>query len=48
MFSRFTDLGSCAGGINRRDTAVVFTLEKEGALLGRRVLPVRSDRYGDT
>jgi len=38
---RFTDLGSCAGGINRRDTAVVFTLEKEGVLLGRRVLPVR-------
>ena len=24
---QFTDLSSCAGGINRRDTAVVFTLE---------------------
>jgi len=38
---RFTDLGSCAGGINRRDTAVVFTLEKDGAVVGRHVLPVR-------
>ncbi len=26
---RFMDLGSCAGGINRRDTAVIFTLEWE-------------------
>jgi len=38
---RFTDLGSCPGGINRRDTAVVFTLEKEGSVVGRHVLPVR-------
>jgi hypothetical protein len=26
---RFTDLSSCPGGINRRETAVVFTLEEE-------------------
>jgi len=39
---RFTDLGSCAGGINRRDTAVVFYLEREGgAVVGRKVIPVR-------
>ena len=38
---RFTDLGSCAGGINRRDTAVVFTLEKDGGVVGRQVMPVR-------
>lgn len=24
---RFMDLGSCPGGLNRRDTAVIFTLE---------------------
>lgn len=39
---RFTDLGSCPGGINRRETAVVFQLEMEGqGVIGRRVLPVR-------
>lgn len=38
---KFTDLGSCPGGINRRDTAVVFSLEVEGVSVGRRVLPVR-------
>lgn len=38
---KFTDLGSCPGGINRRDTAVVFSLEVEGVPVGRRVLPVR-------
>jgi len=24
---KFMDLGSCAGGLNRRDTAIIFTLE---------------------
>ncbi len=24
---KFMDLGSCPGGLNRRDTAVIFTLE---------------------
>jgi len=39
---RFTDLGSCTGGINRRDTAVVFSLEREGGVVvGRKVIPVR-------
>jgi len=38
---KFTDLGSCPGGINRRDTAVVFSLEVEGTTVGRKVLPVR-------
>lgn len=39
---RFTDLGSCTGGINRRDTALVFTLEREGGVaVGRKVIPVR-------
>ena len=38
---KFTDLGSCPGGINRRDTAVVFNLEVDGVCVGRRVLPVR-------
>lgn len=23
----FMDLGSCAGGLNRRDSAIIFTLE---------------------
>ena len=39
---RFTDLSSCPGGINRRETAVVFTLEQEGqGVVGRKVMPVR-------
>ena len=38
---RFTDLSSCPGGINRREVAVVFTLETEGRVVGRKVLPVR-------
>ena len=38
---RFTDLSSCPGGINRREIAVVFTLESEGRVVGRKVLPVR-------
>jgi len=24
---KFSDLGSCPGGVNRRETAVIFTLE---------------------
>ena len=24
---KFMDLGSCAGGLNRRETAIIFTLE---------------------
>jgi len=38
---RFTDLSSCPGGINRREIAVVFTLESESRVVGRKVLPVR-------
>lgn len=38
---KFVDLGSCPGGINRRETAVVFRLELEGVCVGRMVLPVR-------
>ena len=38
---RFTDLSSCPGGINRREIAVVFTLESKGRVVGRKVLPVR-------
>jgi len=38
---KFADLGSCPGGINRRETAVVFRLELEGVCVGRAVLPVR-------
>ena len=37
----FTDLSSCQGGINRRDTSVVFSMEKDGVVLGRQVLPVK-------
>jgi hypothetical protein len=35
------DLGSCPGGLNRRDTAVIFTLEFGGDIIGRKVVPVR-------
>jgi len=39
---KFMDLGSCSGGLNRRETAVIFSLENSaGDVLGRRVLPVR-------
>jgi len=38
---KFADLGSCPGGINRRETAVVFRLELGGVCVGRAVLPVR-------
>ncbi|XP_059089936.1 cellular tumor antigen p53-like isoform X1 [Tigriopus californicus] len=38
---RFMDLGSCAGGLNRRDTAVIFTLELGGNVVGRKILPLR-------
>ena len=38
---KFMDLGSCPGGINRRETAVIFTLEHAGEIYGRKVLPVR-------
>jgi len=38
---KFADLGSCPGGINRRETAVVFRLELNGVCVGRAVLPVR-------
>ena len=27
---RFMDLGSCAGGLNRRESAIIFTLEWQG------------------
>lgn len=39
---KFMDLGSCCGGINRRETALIFTLEDvDGNVLGRRVLQLR-------
>ena len=39
---KFTDLSSCPGGINRRDTSLVLALtDHSGQLMGRRVLPVR-------
>lgn len=38
---KFTCLGSCSGGINRRPIKVVFTLEHGGVTIGRRTLDVR-------
>lgn len=39
---KFTDLSSCTGGINRRDTSLVLVLtDRSGQPLGRRVIPVR-------
>ena len=38
---KFTCIGSCAGGINRRATSVVFTLEQHGQILGRQSLSCR-------
>ena len=39
---KFTDLSSCPGGINRRNTALVLALTAHsGQPLGRRVIPVR-------
>ena len=39
---KFTDLSSCPGGINRRNTALVLALTSHsGQPLGRRVIPVR-------
>ncbi|BFZ23853.1 hypothetical protein BsWGS_26891 [Bradybaena similaris] len=38
---QFMCLGSCVGGPNRRPLQIVFTLEKDGAVLGRRAVEVR-------
>ncbi|XP_023239106.1 cellular tumor antigen p53-like isoform X2 [Centruroides sculpturatus] len=38
---RFMCRSSCTGGLNRRATQAIFTLEKDGDLLGRKVLNVR-------
>ena len=39
---KFTDLSSCPGGINRRDTCLVFCLiDQSGQAVGRKVLPVK-------
>ena len=39
---KFTDLSSCPGGINRRDTSLVFCLiDQNGQAVGRKVLPVK-------
>ena len=36
------DLGSCSGGLNRRETALIFTLEDNaGKVIGRRLLHLR-------
>ncbi|TRY61980.1 hypothetical protein TCAL_01788 [Tigriopus californicus] len=40
-FYKFTCLGSCMGGINRRSTLVVLTLEKDGEVVGRQKFYVR-------
>lgn len=37
----FMCYNSCVGGLNRRPMQVVFTLEKDGNVIGRRRLPVR-------
>jgi len=39
---KFMDLGSCSGGLNRRETALIFTLEDSaGKVIGRRLLHLR-------
>ncbi|GFO22022.1 WD repeat-containing protein wrap73-like [Plakobranchus ocellatus] len=38
---QFMCLGSCVGGPNRRPLQIVFTLEKDGQVLGRRAVEVR-------
>ncbi|KAL5015354.1 hypothetical protein ScPMuIL_009624 [Solemya velum] len=38
---QFMCLGSCVGGPNRRPIQIVFTLEKDGQVLGRRAVEVR-------
>jgi len=38
---KFMCLSSCVGGINRRPLLTCFTLEKDGQVLGRRVVEVR-------
>ncbi|CAL1547067.1 unnamed protein product [Lymnaea stagnalis] len=38
---QFMCLGSCVGGPNRRPLQIVFTLEKDGVVLGRRAVEVR-------
>ncbi|KFM58161.1 Cellular tumor antigen p53, partial [Stegodyphus mimosarum] len=38
---KFTCFGSCAGGPNRRPLMVVFTLEKQRQVIGRRRLDVK-------
>ncbi|XP_045162894.2 tumor protein 63 isoform X2 [Mercenaria mercenaria] len=50
---QFMCLGSCVGGPNRRPLQIVFTLEKDNQVLGRRCVEVRicacpgRDRKGD-
>ena len=38
---KFTCIGSCVGGINRRATAVIFSLEYQGRVIGRQSLSCR-------
>lgn len=38
---KFTDLSSCPGGANRRETSLVLNLCQGSELVGRRVLPLR-------
>ncbi|GFS56991.1 cellular tumor antigen p53 [Nephila pilipes] len=38
---KFTCFGSCAGGPNRRPLMLIFSLEKEGRVIGRRKLDVK-------
>lgn len=41
FFLQFMCLGSCVGGPNRRPIQIVFTLEYENQVLGRRAVEVR-------
>lgn len=38
---KFTCIGSCVGGINRRATSIVFFLEHDGQIIGRQSLSCR-------
>ena len=38
---KFSCMGSCTGGTNRRSTAIIFTLEYEGQVIGRQALNCR-------
>lgn len=38
---KFMCLGSCVGGLNRRQIKLVFTLEQQGVVVGRKVVDVR-------